>query len=73
MGLDDLRKEAREFREEFRDFRHKLREAKKGGLTQEERAALKPELLEVLQEGAELLGASVVVVKDVIDFLEERL
>ena len=72
--MSDIRKEAKEFREEFRDFRKKLREARRDGtITEAERKALKPELLEVLEEGAELLGASADTVRDVIDFLKNRL
>lgn len=68
-----IRKEFKEFRGEVRDFRKKLKAAAVGGFTPEEKEMLKGELAQVVQEGAEVLGATAELALKIKEFLEKEL
>ena len=73
MSFGEIRKEVKELRGEFADFRRKLRVARRGGFTPEEKKMLKEELSEVVKEAGDVLEATVETIKEVTDFLEKRL
>ena len=69
----ETRQEVREFREELKDFLGKMRRAKKGGFSSEEKAMLKAEFIEVVREGGGALGASAALLQEVGEALEKGL